>query len=155
MQLIMLLGIGIAIGAVVFALQNNSPVVVTLAAWTFEGSLALMLLAALGVGALIAGLLSSPAVIGGKWSAGRLRSRVADLERQLALERQRTRELEAELARHAPAAVTAPAAEKPYVGLRALFSHADAAGASPQDAAPGATSDADGIKHVDDEGRAR
>lgn len=131
MQLIMVLGIAIAIGAVVFSLQNNSPVVVTLAVWTFEGSLALVLLVALGLGALIAALLSSPAVIGGKWSAGRLRNRVADLERQLAEQQQRARELEAELARHSPAPSAAPPAEKPYVGLRALFSGGDAAKASP------------------------
>jgi uncharacterized integral membrane protein len=151
MQLIMLLGIGIAIGAVVFALQNNYPVVVTLAAWTFEGSLALMLLVALGVGALIAGLLSSPAVIGGKWSAGRLRSRVADLERQLALQQQRARELEVELARHSPDGGAAPAAEKPYVGLRALFSRGDAA---PQDASRDGASNAI-VRRADDEERDR
>lgn len=149
MQLIMVLGIAIAIGAVVFSLQNNSPVVVTLAAWTFEGSLALVLLVSLGLGALIAGLLSSPAVIGGKWSMGRLRNRVAELERQLAEEQQRARELETELARHAPAATSdAPPAEKPYVGLRALFSRADAA---PRDGA----SSADIARQADDEERKR
>ena len=63
MQLILISGITIAIGAVVFALQNNAPVVVTLALWTVEGSLALVLLVSLGIGALIAGLLSSPAAI--------------------------------------------------------------------------------------------
>ena len=46
MQLILISGITIAIGAVVFALQNNAPVVVTLALWTVEGSLALVLLVA-------------------------------------------------------------------------------------------------------------
>lgn len=127
MQLILILGISVAIGAVVFALQNMAPVTVTLALWTFEGSLALVLLFTLGLGALIAGLLSSPAVIRGQWTIGRQRSRIADLERQLATQEQGRRELEAELARR-PAAdlASAPEAEKPYVGLRALLSAGNA-----------------------------
>lgn len=133
MHLIMIFGIAIAIGAVVFSLQNNSPVLVTLAVWTFEGSLALVLLVALGLGVLIAGLVSSPAVIRRQWSASRLRSRVADLERQLAQQQQRTRELEEALARQSPETVSVmPADEKPYVGLRALLSGADARATSPQ-----------------------
>lgn len=56
MQLILILGIIVAIAAVVFALQNNLPVVVAIALWRFEGSLALVLLVSLGLGALIAGL---------------------------------------------------------------------------------------------------
>jgi len=134
MQLIMVLGIAIAIAAVIFSLQNNAPVVVTLAGWTFEGSLALVLLIALGLGALIAGLLSSPAVIGGRWSTGRLRKRVAELERQLAEERQRVRDLDADVMRLSPADVRA-VPEKPYVGLRALIEQAepdaDVSGKSP------------------------
>lgn len=127
MQLILVLGIVVAIGAVVFALQNLAPVTVTLAMWTFEGSLALVLLFALGLGALIAGLLSSPSVIRGQWTIGRQRSRIAELERQLATQEQGRRELEAELARRATLDPTpAPIPEKPYVGLRALLSAADA-----------------------------
>jgi len=122
MQLMLILGIIVAIGAVVFALQNNLPVVVAVALWSFEGSLALVLLVSLGLGALIAGLLSSPAVIRGQWTMGRLRKQVADLERQLAAQQQRTRELEAEVARLSPAqADTTPAAEKSYVGLKTLI----------------------------------
>jgi uncharacterized integral membrane protein len=133
MQLFLIVGIIGAIGAVMFALQNNSPVVVTLAVWTFEGSLALVLLVSLGLGALIAGLLSSPAVIRGQWSMGRLRARVTELERQLADEQQRKRDAEAELARLAPETAAAkPAAEKPYVGLRALMTGGDA-GTTPGD----------------------
>lgn len=127
MQLILILGISVAIGAVVFALQNMAPVTVTLALWTFEGSLALVLLFTLGLGALIAGLLSSPAVIRGQWTIGRQRSRIADLERQLAAQEQVSRELEAERA-HRPTfdPAPAPAAEKSYVGMRELLSAADA-----------------------------
>ncbi|BAO29261.1 LapA family protein [Sulfuritalea hydrogenivorans] len=127
MQLMLIFGIVVAIGAVVFALQNLAPVTVTLAIWTFEGSLALVLLCALGLGALIAGLLSSPAVIRGQWTIGRQRSRIAELERQLAAQEQVRRNLEAELAQRSALDVTpAPIPEKPYVGLRALLSAADA-----------------------------
>ena len=90
MQLILILGIVVAIAAVMFALQNNLPVVVTVAFWSVEGSLALVLLASLGLGVLIAGLLSSPTVIRGQWTMGRLRKQVAELERQLAAQQQRT-----------------------------------------------------------------
>lgn len=122
MQLILILGIVVAIAAVMFALQNNLPVVVTVAFWSVEGSLALVLLASLGLGALIAGLLSSPPVIRGQWAMGRLRKQVADLERQLAAQQQRNRELEADVARLSPASPNAmPVAEKPYVGLKTLI----------------------------------
>ncbi|MCK9381435.1 MAG: lipopolysaccharide assembly protein LapA domain-containing protein [Sulfuritalea sp.] len=122
MQLILILGIIVAIVAVIFALQNNLPVVVAVAFWRFEGSLALVLLVSLGLGALIAGLLSSPAVIRGQWALGRLHKQVTDLERQLGAQQQRNRELEAELARLSPAPADAtPVAEKPYVGLKTLL----------------------------------
>ena len=61
MQLALIFGIVIAAGAVIFALQNNIPVTVTLGLWGFDGSLALLLLLALGLGVLVAGLVSSPA----------------------------------------------------------------------------------------------
>ena len=137
MQLILILGIIVAIGAVVFALQNIAPVTVTLALWTFEGSLALVLLFAVGLGALIAGLLSSPAVIRGQWTIGRQRSRIADLERQLAAQEQGRLGLEAERARRPTLdAAPAPVAKKPYVGLRALLSAADAGRDSPAQLRP-------------------
>lgn len=132
MQLVLILGIIVAIAAVMFALQNNLPVVVTVAFWSFEGSLALVLLASLGLGALIAGLLSSPTVIRGQWTMGRLRKQVAELERQLAAQQQRNRELETEVARLSPAPADAiPAAEKPYVGLKTLITGSNSEKGSP------------------------
>jgi len=122
MQITLIVGIVVAIGAVLFALQNNTAVVVTLAIWRFEGSLALVLLLALGLGALIAGLLSSPAVIRGRWAAARLGRQVADLERKLT-EQQQHDQLAAELAKTAPP--QAIATEKPYVGLRTLLAGAE------------------------------
>lgn len=124
MQLMLITGIVFAIGAVVFALQNNSLVVVTLAVWSFEGSLAIVLLLALGLGVLITGLLTTPAVIRGQWASKRLRRQVVDLERDVAEQRARNLALAAELDRQAPNAVVAEP-EKRYVGLRTLLAGDD------------------------------
>lgn len=130
MQLGLIIGIVCAIGAVLFALQNIAAVTVTLGFWSFEGSLALVLLVTLGLGALIAGLLSSPAMIRRQWNISRLGRQVADLERKLADETRRGDELRAELsrARGGATAETEPAQqaeEKPYVGLRTLIAGRD------------------------------
>jgi len=126
MQLMLIAGIVFAIGAVVFALQNNSAVVVTLAFWNFEGSLAVVLLVAVGLGVLITGLVSTPSVIRGQWSAGRLRRQVAELEREAAQQQARNAVLAAELERLTPAAAASEAPQpKPYVGLRTLLSGND------------------------------
>ena len=125
MQLMLIAGIVFAIGAVVFALQNNSAVVVTLALWNFEGSLAVVLLVAVGVGVLITGLVSTPSVIRGQWSASRLRHQVAELERAAVEQQARNQILAAELERLTPTAAAAEAPEKPYVGLRSLLAGDD------------------------------
>ena len=119
MHLLLIFGIALAIGVVGFALQNNVPVTVTLALWNFEGSLALVLMLAMGLGVIIAGLMSSPSMIKNRWTHSRLRHQVSRLEEDnLTLER-RIVELEAELERIAPK----PIQEEPerYFGLRSLF----------------------------------
>ena len=130
MQLGLIIGILFAIMAALFAMQNIVPVVVSLGFWSFEGSLALVLLMTLGLGALIAGLLSSPAMIRRQWNTSKLARQMADLERKLADEARRNEELTAEVARlrkpvapeAAPtAAPTEAAPEKNYVGLRSLM----------------------------------
>jgi uncharacterized integral membrane protein len=121
MQLMLIAGIVFAIGAVDFALQNNSSVVVTLALWNFEGSLAVVLLVAVGLGALIAGLVSTPSVIRAQWSASRLRRQVAELEREAAEQQARNATLAAELERLTPATAAAEPPAKHYVGLRTLL----------------------------------
>ena len=126
MQLGLIIGILFAIMAALFAMQNIVPVVVSLGFWSFEGSLALVLLMTLGLGALIAGLLSSPAMIRRQWNTSKLARQVADLERKLADEARRNEELTAEVARLrepvAPeAAPTEATLEKNYVGLCSLM----------------------------------
>ena len=125
MQLALIFGIVIAAGAVIFALQNNIPVTVTLGLWGFDGSLALLLLLALGLGVLVAGLVSSPAVIRRQWAVSRLTRQVSDLESRLAEQEKRNLELAANLAaeratRPQPEPIDAPP-EKPYFGLRTLL----------------------------------
>ena len=126
MQLGLIIGILFAIMAALFAMQNIVPVVVSLGFWSFEGSLALVLLMTLGLGALIAGLLSSPAMIRRQWNTSKLARQVADLERRLADEARRNEELTAEVARlREPLALEATPAEatpeKNYVGLCSLM----------------------------------
>ena len=121
MQLLLIFGIGFAIAAVTFALQNNTPVSVSFALWRFDSSLAIVLLLALGLGVIIAGLLSSPAVIGGRWSTSRLRRQVALLESERTALTRRVGDLEAEVERLNPKPGPAPDEPKPYVGLTTLM----------------------------------
>ncbi|MEK7436914.1 MAG: lipopolysaccharide assembly protein LapA domain-containing protein [Pseudomonadota bacterium] len=125
MQLFLILGIVFTIGAVTFALQNNVAVTVVLGFWRYDSSLAVVLLVALALGALIAGLVSTPSVIKGQWTGARLRRQVASLEDEKASLERRVRELESALPQKVPAA--APPAEEatPYVGRKALMMGAE------------------------------
>lgn len=118
MQLFLILGIVFAIGAVAFALQNSAPVTVVFALWHYDSSLAVVLLVALGLGVLIAGLVSTPSVIKGQWAGARLRHRVAELEGEGASLAERVRELEVAAGQITPAAAEGAA---PYVGLKSLM----------------------------------
>jgi len=121
MQLLLILGIVFAIGAVTFAFQNSGPVALVFAFWRYDSSLAVVLLVALALGALIAGLVSTPSVIKGQWAAARLRRQVASLEDNRTVLERHIHELESEMGQKTPA--TAPVAEEaaPYVGLKALM----------------------------------
>jgi putative membrane protein len=120
MQLLLILGIVFAIGAVSFALQNNIPVTVVFAFWRYDSSLAVVLLVALGLGVLIAGLVSTPSVIKGQWAGARLRRQVASLEDDRAFLERRVREFESGTAQKTPAPVSAAEEAPPYVGLKAI-----------------------------------
>ena len=58
MQLLLIFAVTISIAAVMFAFQNTSLITVSFAVWEFEGSLALILILAFGLG-IIASLLFS------------------------------------------------------------------------------------------------
>jgi uncharacterized integral membrane protein len=94
MQLLLILGMLFAIVSVAFALQNDIAVTVVLGFWRFDGSLAVVLLVAVCLGALIAALVSTPSVIKGQWDAARLRRQVTSLEDDKAMLERRLRELE-------------------------------------------------------------
>jgi len=121
MQLFLILGIVFAIGAVTFALQNNAMVTVAFAFWRYDSSLAVVLLVALGLGALIAALVSTPSVIKGQWDAARLRRQVASLEGDRASLERRVREFESAMPQKTPAATPAAEEAAPYVGLKSLM----------------------------------
>ena len=132
MQLLLIFGIAFAVAAVAFALQNNVAVTVSFVFWSFDSSLAMVLLLAIGLGALIAGLVSSPAVIGGQWAAARLRRQVAALEDDKADLAQRIRALESELRRVDPLAGIVPEQPRPYVGLKTLLTSGGKPGSDPE-----------------------
>ncbi len=123
MQLLLILGITFAIGAVTFALQNNVPVTVAFASWHYDSSLAVVLLVALGLGALIAGLVSTPSVIKSQWAGARLRRQVASLEDDRASLERRIHELEPAMPQVSATPVPAVAEAPPYVGLKAMILH--------------------------------
>lgn len=123
MQLMLIFGIVFAIGAVAFALQNDVVVTVTFALWSFEGSLAMVLLIALGLGALITALLSSPSVIRRQWTGKRLHHQVDVLKSANAALAQRITDLEKQLSvLHQPVPPPTPKLEPAYVGLTSLLS---------------------------------
>jgi len=120
MQLLLILGIVFAIGAVTFSLQNDVPVTLAFASWHYDSSLAVVLLLALGLGALIAGLVSTPSVIKGQWTGARLRRQVAILEDERTSLQRRIHELESAMSQEPTTPVPAAEETPPYVGLRAL-----------------------------------
>ena len=83
MQVFLFVALGVALVAVMFALQNIVPVTVAFLTWTFEGSLALVLFVALIVGALVSVLASVPTLVKGRWAAASLKKRIAALEAEL------------------------------------------------------------------------
>lgn len=121
MQLVLIAGIAFAIAAVGFALQNNVPVTVVFAFWRFDSSLAMVLLLALGLGAIIAGLVTSPSVLKGQWTVSRLRRQIAALENDKAAMARRVDDLESKLAYFSPSPQPEAAEPKSYVGLKTLI----------------------------------
>jgi uncharacterized integral membrane protein len=63
MQLLLVFAVLIAILTVTFAVQNTAVVTIKFITWNFEGSLALALLIALGLGIVVSLLVSIPASI--------------------------------------------------------------------------------------------
>lgn len=113
MQVMIIVAILAAMGSVAFALQNNVPVTVTFLVWRFDSSLAMVLLMALGLGALIVALLSTPSTLKAQWTVARLRKQLAQVEEAKASQDRRVAELEGRLA--AGQADNAPPAPRPIM----------------------------------------
>ena len=104
MQLAVILAILIALAGVAFALQNSVPATVVFLIWRFDGSLGLIVLVALALGALIVALVSTPATLRANWVIRRQNRELADLRTSNAELRGR-----AEATSRAPAAYRSPA----------------------------------------------
>lgn len=80
MQLLTIFGMLVAAGGVVFALQNHETVALSLFAWRFEASLAVVVLLALALGGMIVALVSTPATLRRQWELNRQQKRIQELE---------------------------------------------------------------------------
>jgi len=70
--------------AVAFSLQNSEPIVINFFAWTFQGSLVVVLLLALALGVALSVLASMPAYIKKIRLIAQQQKTIATLERSLA-----------------------------------------------------------------------
>jgi len=73
----------IAVIAVIFALQNTMVITISFLAWEVTGSLSLVLLVTLAIGAVIGLLVLAPSAIRSSLSASSQRKRVGSLEKEL------------------------------------------------------------------------
>ena len=79
----LILALAISIVAVFFALENTMPVTVSFFNYAVEGSLALFILLALGLGVLIGVLIMTPGRIKSSLSNARNRKKIGSLEAKL------------------------------------------------------------------------
>ena len=84
MILVVILGVVIAIASILFAFQNATVVTISLGALTLQESLAIILLATLGLGIVISLLLSLPTIIKRGWINSRQKKKIEELEQKLA-----------------------------------------------------------------------
>lgn len=84
----------IAVIAVIFALQNTMTITISFLAWEITGSLSLVLLITLAIGALIGLLVLAPSAIRSRIAVSRDRKRIGTLEKELDEQRRRIAGLE-------------------------------------------------------------
>jgi len=87
MQIFLFIALLISVVAVIFAVQNNTPTTVSFAVWKTDGSLALVLLAALAAGSLISFFVSLPSNLKTRWTIRQQRKKLTELETSLATAR--------------------------------------------------------------------
>lgn len=95
MQVFLILAIAIAIVAVIFAIQNLTPVAISFLLWKTDSiSLALVLLIAVGAGLLIGLFASMPGNLKAQWNLSQQKKRIGDLEKSLDEQRAKAGALE-------------------------------------------------------------
>jgi uncharacterized integral membrane protein len=97
MKIFIFFALVIALIAVIFAIQNTTPITVNFFAWSIEGSLALILLVTLGVGILISALVSLPGAISGKWNTSSLHKKLTKAEHERDMYQQKAEGAEKEV----------------------------------------------------------
>jgi uncharacterized integral membrane protein len=104
----------IAALAVIFALQNTMTVTISFLAWDVTGSLSLVLLITLAIGALIGLLVLAPSEVKKSIAVSNSRKRIAALEKELDEKNAKIDELEKpKLVTPEPAPLPGPSAEPP------------------------------------------
>ncbi|MEL6928907.1 MAG: LapA family protein [Cyanobacteria bacterium J06600_6] len=83
MVLLVIVGLIMAIAAVLFALQNAAMVSINFGIWQLEQSLAVVLLGTLGLGIVISTLLSLPTIFKRGWQNSQQRQKIESLQHQL------------------------------------------------------------------------
>jgi len=80
MQILLIFSFIIAFLAIIFSVQNATPVTIKFLVWEMQGSLALVLFIALLAGALIAYLAAAPGQIRRRITISNLQKRLSELE---------------------------------------------------------------------------
>jgi uncharacterized integral membrane protein len=80
MQIFLIFALIIALLAVIFAIQNVAIVSISFFAWHIQGSLAVVLLVALGAGVLISILVSIPGIVKRGWNSASSKKKFSSLE---------------------------------------------------------------------------
>lgn len=118
MQLFAIAAMLIAAFSVTFALQNTVPVTVTFLSWSFDSSLAMVLLLTPAMGGFIVALVSTPWTLSRQWTSVRQSRRIAELENTCSVREKTINDLESRLS---PGQFV-PVEEKPsYVGLKEIL----------------------------------
>ena len=83
MVFLVIIGLVMAILAILFAFQNAAVVAISFGVWQFEQSLAIILIVTLGLGIIISLLLSLPTILKRGWQNTKYKKKIADLQGQL------------------------------------------------------------------------
>ncbi len=86
MVFLVIIGLIMAVVAVLFAFQNATMVTISFGVWQFKESLAIILLLTLGLGIIISLLLSIPTILKRGWQNTRQKNKIAELQTQLQME---------------------------------------------------------------------